>query len=203
MCVSLFGFYFNVSNAALITINPADYAIGTNLDNAYPGITFSYLSDYNPDHSTVTGDDSITNLIVSTPHGDRTVFSDISGNAFFNSTHVLAITFAIPVNSVSVEFIPDANSTSGTIIAYAANGTGLQGGLNGYLVTDTFSFYGGPLITDYPGPEEPIAMIVTGIEGGGYIGNIKINIVPIPPALYLFGSGLLGLVGIARRRKQS
>jgi hypothetical protein len=27
------------------------------------------------------------------------------------------------------------------------------------------------------------------------------NVVPIPPALYLFGSGLLGLVGMARRKK--
>ena len=28
------------------------------------------------------------------------------------------------------------------------------------------------------------------------------QVIPIPPALWLFGSGLLGLVGIARRRKQ-
>jgi hypothetical protein len=27
------------------------------------------------------------------------------------------------------------------------------------------------------------------------------NAVPIPPALWLFGSGLLGLIGIARRKK--
>lgn len=30
---------------------------------------------------------------------------------------------------------------------------------------------------------------------------IKASAIPIPPALYLFGSGLLGLVGIARRKK--
>ena len=33
----------------------------------------------------------------------------------------------------------------------------------------------------------------------GYIAEV----VPIPPALWLFASGLIGLVGIARRRKQS
>ena len=27
------------------------------------------------------------------------------------------------------------------------------------------------------------------------------TVVPIPPALYLFGSGLLGLVGVARRKR--
>lgn len=33
------------------------------------------------------------------------------------------------------------------------------------------------------------------------IGALHITAVPIPPALYLFGSGLLGLIGFARRRK--
>jgi hypothetical protein len=32
--------------------------------------------------------------------------------------------------------------------------------------------------------------------------TISATVVPVPPAVWLFGSGLLGLVGIARRRKQ-
>ena len=32
-------------------------------------------------------------------------------------------------------------------------------------------------------------------------GNVEINAVPIPPTVWLIGSGLLGLVGIARRKK--
>lgn len=31
--------------------------------------------------------------------------------------------------------------------------------------------------------------------------NYSISAIPLPPALWLFGSGLLGLVGIARRKK--
>jgi len=33
------------------------------------------------------------------------------------------------------------------------------------------------------------------------LGTGQFSVVPIPPALYLFGAGLLGLIGIARRNK--
>jgi len=32
-------------------------------------------------------------------------------------------------------------------------------------------------------------------------GNVNVQVVPIPAAVWLFGSGLLGLVGVARRRR--
>jgi hypothetical protein len=35
----------------------------------------------------------------------------------------------------------------------------------------------------------------------GYITDVVTTVIPVPPALWLFGSGLLGLVGIARRKK--
>ena len=43
------------------------------------------------------------------------------------------------------------------------------------------------------------------IDDGYYmtfgIDGVSLSPVPLPPALWLFGSGLLGLIGIARRRK--
>ena len=33
------------------------------------------------------------------------------------------------------------------------------------------------------------------------VDNITVEAVPIPPAFYLFGSGLLGLIGLSRGRK--
>ena len=41
--------------------------------------------------------------------------------------------------------------------------------------------------------------------GEAWVYNTPGNweVVPIPPAVWLFGSGLIGLIGIARRRKQS
>ena len=40
---------------------------------------------------------------------------------------------------------------------------------------------------------------VVGLESG--VDNVMINAVPVLPAVWLFGSGLLGLIGIARRKK--
>ena len=36
---------------------------------------------------------------------------------------------------------------------------------------------------------------------GANVIEVDVQIVPVPPAVWLFGSGLLGMVGIARRRK--
>ena len=38
-----------------------------------------------------------------------------------------------------------------------------------------------------------------GLEAG--LDNVELNPIPVPAAVWLFGSGLLGLVGIARRRR--
>jgi hypothetical protein len=35
---------------------------------------------------------------------------------------------------------------------------------------------------------------------GYYIDNVNVSVVPIPAAMWLFGSGLIGLVGLARRK---
>lgn len=40
-----------------------------------------------------------------------------------------------------------------------------------------------------------------GCVSGGALDAFVLNEVPIPPALWLFGSGLLGMIGIARRKK--
>ena len=41
---------------------------------------------------------------------------------------------------------------------------------------------------------------ITGSDTGR-LDNVVMSLVPIPPAMLLFGSGLLGLVGVARRKK--
>ena len=38
-------------------------------------------------------------------------------------------------------------------------------------------------------------------DNNGTLVTVDVQIIPVPPAVWLFGSGLLGLVGIARRRE--
>jgi hypothetical protein len=40
-----------------------------------------------------------------------------------------------------------------------------------------------------------------GIDGGTELINYSPSTVPLPAAVWLFGSGLIGLIGIARRKK--
>ena len=41
------------------------------------------------------------------------------------------------------------------------------------------------------------------IQGGGGAGGGGNSVVPIPAAAWLFGSGLLGLAGVSRKRRQT
>lgn len=48
---------------------------------------------------------------------------------------------------------------------------------------------------------ETTTIFLTGITGSQYIGldNVSVSAVPVPAALWLFGSGLIGLIGMKRK----
>jgi hypothetical protein len=39
------------------------------------------------------------------------------------------------------------------------------------------------------------------VDGNSYVSNLSVAAVPVPVAVCLFGSGLIGLIGVARRKK--
>ena len=118
-------------------------------------------------------------------------------------------------------FTNDTAILSGTIVQGAGNATIFGGGLFGVstidlLVTsfDTAIFEpdtiqaGSSVFTLQLGLGAPIG--ATSVQGnfaglGDLIltadGNLELKAVPIPAAVWLFGSGLLGMVGVARRRR--
>jgi hypothetical protein len=52
-----------------------------------------------------------------------------------------------------------------------------------------------------PGLTVAHSNVVNGVAVGFFTGNIAAPFVPIPAAVWLFGSGLISLIGLARRKK--
>jgi hypothetical protein len=64
------------------------------------------------------------------------------------------------------------------------------------------------LAVSYQGPLSLTIAVEVGataaFQTGGFNTNISaVSAVPVPAAFWLFGSGLLGMIGIARKRKAS
>lgn len=89
-------------------------------------------------------------------------------------------------------------SSSETIYFYtikAAGGGASGGGFEVYWIKD------GALSGDWELNDKTHAM--SHISGWTVDGTPPSNTVPIPPSVILFGSGLIGVVGLTRRRKQT
>lgn len=115
-----------------------------------------------------------------------TAFASYSG---LSSTRVLTNYLTGPGGSV-FEYelaLPQALFLQGATTYYISVDTGpwyWSGAGPGYFWYRSTS--SGPWINSAPGNPHDLAFELTSV--------------PIPPALYLFGSGLLGLIGVARRR---
>jgi hypothetical protein len=45
-----------------------------------------------------------------------------------------------------------------------------------------------------------VKRIELNLGGSGAIDNIRYSVIPVPAAVWLFGSGLIGLIALARRK---
>jgi hypothetical protein len=112
------------------------------------------------------------------------------------SSHIDLINAAI--GTATFGTIPSSNSAYG-----ANNGGGYYGNLFGNSAKAGF---GGMDFYQYANNMDTFALIETKLAGPMVLsstGNLAVSAVPLPAAVWLFGSGLLGLVGIGRRRKQA
>jgi hypothetical protein len=162
------------------------------------GVALADTVDFNPNTSVVGVGDSFSVDIV----GD---FTELAGGVIdlgFDSA-------ALQVDSVDIDpywdFLPDGGGpavgnvwsdisfdvfgnvpATGTFTIATINLTALAEGSSSLVILGTSQFFNN---TPPPGVE----IFPTLIDG-------TVNVVPIPAAVWLFGSGLLGLIGFARRK---
>ncbi len=160
---------------------------------------------------------SISNATIALPALDIQNFGTDSGMSLTATTlNIGATAFSIATSGTPID-IPDvAFSLSSSSGSYNAGTGSFNGNITiGSLLTADFTQLS---IYDLAGGDYQFFGDVT-YTGGSMMGNLttgriggvanansviaklgQITVVPVPAALWLFGSGLLGLAGIARRK---
>jgi len=105
------------------------------------------------------------------------------------------------------------NGTSGNLAGTNLDGQASLNGINFGLISSLDpSFNPNTGLATEPVIQDSVVLVLHGVSGieESAIGNVSFqygtgydepNIVPVPAAVWLFGSGLLGLIGISRRKK--
>ena len=107
--------------------------------------------------------------------------------------------FSAPINAFSVDIIDPLDGAAFDDYLSLSNSNGdSQVLLTGSQPNNDIYFAG---ITDSTQPFNSVTIFSTKVPGDAIsLDRVQFNVVPIPPALWLFGSGILGLIGMARRK---
>jgi hypothetical protein len=193
VCACAFTYAISSSaNAAIIQVfNPGDLSPGPFTledfeDNAAePGVTYSSSNTIMRTFACTIIADCVT------PSGTWGLTTG-SGSA-------IKLTFSSPASSVGLFFGNDDSSVSTAFMDIF--------GTSGLLGTISIAANMNDFADQFIGfnSNEMVTSAQIRFDTGSviYIDDVRFNdaqVVPLPPALWLFGSGLLGLVGIARRK---
>lgn len=169
--------------------------IFTNINN--PSATSASIGS-NELYIDYTFTSSVVDPVDGLANGSRSAyFSDLSGSKFFE-TAVTGFQFGTGTQNFSDAMNPIYNNPESLplntpIGLYVQFGADLASGGSTPTSTDALVTLGGSPLFVLP------AGLTVNSESLGLVNNAFV--VPIPAALWLFGSGLLGLVGISRCRK--
>jgi hypothetical protein len=110
----------------------------------------------------------------------------------FQGTHDVSVLGSVPAGTSlwlsTNDNFSNQNVTVGSPFSFTGAGDVLLGAVGGALVNFSLTFTGGGAI----------ALFLTDEDGNAP----PVNGVPVPAAVWLFGSALMGLVGVARRKNQ-
>ena len=203
VCAFVFAYVSTSPKAELVNIDFNDLAAGIPVTNQYSsqGITFSLVN------SPIAGP---TTHALTGINGPNDIFG-ATGNAISPGDDYLP-----PFWDISMSFIPNVDYFS-ILVIDAEEAISVQTFSGGSsiaipVVTTNIGFHRGP---PYNGPVnlievgevganqsfDRVVLVITPNDGPELFDNVQFNTIPIPSALWLFSSGLLGLIGISRRKK--
>ena len=192
-------FQLHLDTFTLVNLDASPFDAFTapfNIQDAGPAAAFIGIgiSSFDANHQVLAGNDFQTVK----DNRDRLI---ANGSGF--GLGDMVINFVDPVNGIGAwtNLHPDLGGDGGEIIAY--NGDGVEIGRVAFGASPATSGGFSGLITD----EEIMSAEITCTFNSDFkcgVYDIQFGLtspIPIPAAMWLFGSGLIGLIGVARRMK--
>ncbi len=209
---SVRGVFVSVSTALAFAASSAVQAVSINFDTDAAGNPYTGLGDFFPAGEyaalgvTIKDSDPTVGSTYVNLTNPVNVGTSISGyyvnvGAFAGKLTFLDLQFTAPVSSVAFDFATPSGLLG--VFAFGADGNVLAGapfsGSDTFVNQAGFNMKAGQASLSGLGPISRV-LVNPAINEGLIFDNLQFTPVPLPPAVWLFGSGLLGLVGIARRK---
>lgn len=192
----------------LCIVSPYSYAAYI---YSYVGNTYTNIQDQNPPEGSYSETNyiSVTFMLPALLTGDGTMVNVIP-DAFTIDDQRFAITDQTPDASISININPDASGEFSSWNVSAFTGTTLGGQTgdqslairteNNIGTTDNSVFRECTSNAIFSVRNCPLSQDVGEALSNPGTWTVSVSEVPVPATLWLFGSGLLGMIGLARRR---
>jgi len=204
------------SMATIVYIEPDSFSDGTNIETAYTGVTLSVEGRSDAEVLAVDGYDVFNSRNIATTgsfvFGNTPVPSSVpTGKVWDQATFgLIRADFSVATDFVQIDLIYDDDDVGG-LWAYDSFGNLIdsitaQGDGRGVSSSYCPPFCDTSTTVSISRQTNDIAYILAGGVNAEalFLDNMQYNaisVVPVPAAAWLFGSGLIGLVGFAGRKK--
>lgn len=197
---------------ALTIVDPDAFADGTDISNAFPGVTISAIGhdvDVSGSVFSVNPSDGSYATDFNASTGTQVFGHDaiLSGNALGNvwwrddapsPEVILRFDFLLPTDFVSIDVIGTDLPDWGLMKVYDTEGNSLEWvdtALLGLNDIETISFSSSTRNISY--------ILIAGVRSDDVgLDNLKYNPVPEPSTIMLMGVGIVGLVGLRKKFKK-
>ena len=192
--------------ALSIVVDPDSYPSGTDISNAFPGVTLSAIGPgwSNPSGSVFSVDPSTHPTEPFTASTGTQSFGTDDG-LYWHIFYVpgwleLRVDFALSAGQVTVDFISNNSADSGYLRAYDSGGSLLD-----TYTTASLSLNQVETATVSSGSYDIAYVLASGFGGGSSIGidHLTAEVIPEPATILLLGGSVTALaVGRLKRRRQ-